>query len=241
MPMMFITRRKMAASICLMIASILLSNLQLPACAEEIKSGAEARTLKHSQPSPKAVLCAEGEAVTLGDLRDVGLAIMQIKQQAINIFLDVTRRDLTSTSSPGIAFVTRISSSDLHAGAKYLPTRPEWLTFYVGAMEPIIHLLKSDVKDVEDGVAKLIVPSGCREKFEKLYIDYRSDVAKLNEHLTKIYEGIGDKQNNLQLAQEAIHMFQIAEDMERKRVNAFQLMKTASNAEVEELPMPTNK
>lgn len=212
----------------------------LPGVAAEPAAG-ESRIPAHSQAAPTSVECSQGEAVTLGDLRDVGLAIMQIKQQAINIFLDVTRKDLTWTSSPGIAFVSRIAPSDLHANAKYLPTRPEWLVFYVGAMEPIIKLLQSDVKDVENGVAKLMVPKGCKEKFEKLYLDYKADVAKLNEHLSKIYDGVGDKNNNMELARQAIHMFEVADDMEKKRVGAFQLMRTTSNAEMEELPVPSKK
>lgn len=229
---MFYSTMKLLIAESLLIASVLSC---LPG------SAAETRGPAHSQPAPTSIECAEGAVVTLGDLRDVGLAIMQIKQQSINIFLDVTRKDLTWTSSPGIAFVSRISASDLHPNAKYLPTRPEWLTFYVGAMEPIIRLLQSDVKDVEDGVAKPLVPRGCKEKFEKYYLEYKSDVVKLNEHLSKIYDGIGDKHNNLELARQAIYMYEVADDMEKKRVGAFQLMKAASSAELEELPLPSKK
>ncbi len=52
-------------------------------------------------------------------------------------------------------------------------------------MEPIIRLLGADVKDVQGGVAKLLVPKGNREKFESLYLEHENDVARLNEYRPK--------------------------------------------------------
>lgn len=52
---------------------------------------------------------------------------------------------------------------------------------------------------------------------------------------------VGYKNNNMELARQAIYMFEVADDMERKRVGAFQLMRTTSNAEMEELPVPSKK
>lgn len=179
------------------------------------------------------------EVVTLSDLRDVGLCINQIKQQAINIYLDVTRKAVPASASAELEDVDEISNAGLSDSSKYLPTRPEWLVFYVGAMEPIIHLLQSDVKDVESGVAKLMVPKGSQEKFEKLFDDYEASVAQLNVHLTKIYEGIGEKNNNVKLAQEAVKMYEVADDLERSRVEAFQMIKSQSGTELEELPRKT--
>ena len=192
---------------------------------------------KMTQPSPTSIDYSAGEQITLGDLRDVGLTIMQIKQQAINIFLEVTRKEVPKSARPELVNVDKISLTDIKPNATYLPTRPEWLTFYVGAMEPVIRLLDADVTDVRGGVAKLLVPKGNREKFEQLYEEHEKDVGKLNQHLTKIFDGIGDKHNNVALAKEAVYMFEVAQAMERNRVEAFHMIQGARDAELEELPM----
>jgi hypothetical protein len=193
---------------------------------------------KLSQPAPTSIqYTSPGEAITLGDLRDIGLTIMQIKQQSINIFLEVTRKEVPKAARPDLVNVDKISMIDVKPNASYLPTRPEWLVFYVGAMEPIIRLLGADVGDVRGGAAKILVPKGNKEKFEALYEEHERDVAKLNEHLTKIYDGIGEKNNNAQLAREAVHMFEIAEDMDKTRIAAFHMIQGATGAEMEELPI----
>ena len=196
---------------------------------------------KMTQPSPSSISYSECEQITLGDLRDVGLTIMQIKQQAINIFLEVTRKEVPKSARPELVNVDKISLTDIKPNATYLPTRPEWLTFYVGAMEPVIRLLGADVTDVRGGVAKLLVPKGNREKFELLYEEHERDVGKLNQHLTKIFEGIGDQHNNVALAKEAVYMFEVAQAMERNRVEAFHMIQGARDAELEELPMRKTK
>lgn len=193
---------------------------------------------KMTQPPPGSTDYSEGAEITLGDLRDIGLTIMQIKQQAINIFLEVTRTEVPKSARPELVNVDRISLTDVKANVSYLPIRPEWLTFYVGAMEPIIRLLGADVKDVQGGVAKLLVPKGNREKFESLYLEHEKDVARLNEHLTKIYDGIDDKHGNEALAKEAVHIFEVAQDMEKTRVAAFHIIQGASGRELEEFSIP---
>lgn len=194
---------------------------------------------KLSQPAPTSIqYTSPGNAITLGDLRDIGLTIMQIKQQSINIFLEVTRKEVPKSARPDLVNVDKISMTDVKPDSSYLPTRPEWLVFYVGAMEPIIRLLGADVGDVRGGAAKILVPKGNREKFEALYEEHEKDVAKLNEHLTKIYDGIGEKSNNAELAREAVHMFEIAQDMDKTRIAAFHMIQGANGAELEELPIP---
>lgn len=193
---------------------------------------------KMTQPPPGSTDYSEGAEITLGDLRDVGLTIMQIKQQAINIFLEVTRTEVPKAARPELVNVDKISLTDVKPNASYLPIRPEWLIFYVGAMEPVIRLLGADVKDVQGGVAKLLVPKGNREKFESLYLEHEKDVSRLNEHLTKIYDGIDDKRGNEAIAIEAVHIFEVAQDMEKTRVEAFHIIQASTGRELEELPIP---
>lgn len=179
--------------------------------------------------------------VGLTDLRDVGLCVMQIKQQAINIYLEATRKPVDLNSIAQLEDPNHISVHGLATDTKYLEARPEWLTFYIGTMEPIIHLFKEDVKDVEDGIEKVVVPKGTKDKFEKLFDQYEAAVNSLNEHLSNIYEEIHESDNNVKVAKEAIKMFELADNIEKGRQEAFHLLKESANtSETEELERKKN-
>lgn len=179
--------------------------------------------------------------VGLTDLRDVGLCVMQIKQQAINIYLEATRKPVDINSVATLDDPTHISVHGLATDEKYLEARPEWLTFYIGTMEPIIHLFKEDVKDVEDGIEKVVVPKGTKDKFEKLFDQYETAVNSLNDHLSNIYEEIHESDNNIKVAKEAIKMFELADNIEKGRLEAFHLLKESANTkETEELERKKN-
>lgn len=175
------------------------------------------------------------DQISLGDLRDVGLCIMQIKQQSINIYLEVTRKPIETKINPQMPDPMAISITGLDPKAKYLPTRPEWLTFYVGTMEPIIHLFKEDVKDAETGVQKIVVPKKVKDKFEKVFDDYETAVEQLNTHLTTIYNQIGEPDNNVKIAKEAVKIFEVAEEIEKDRQIAFHLLQKTDGDELEQI------
>jgi hypothetical protein len=178
---------------------------------------------------------SKASELSLGDLRDVGLCILQLKQQAKNIFLEATRKPLDRASAVELEDPFQISPSNLDANAKYMETRPEWLTFYVGTMEPIIHLFKEDVKDVQSGFEKVVVPKGTKDEFTKIYRDYESAVTQLNEHLSIIYDDIHQPDNNVAVAKEAIKMFELAQNLEKRRQEAFTLIKKAGTTETERI------
>lgn len=194
---------------------------------------AEPVTLK--SPEIKTTL-STGSEISLSDLRDVGLCVMQIKQQSINIYLEVTRKAIAPKSNAQMPDPMTISVTELEPGATYLPTRPEWLTFYVGTMEPIIHLFKEDVKDAETGVQKITVPKGTKERFEKLFDAYEAAVEQLNKHLSAIYDEIGQPDNNVKIAKEAVKIFEVADEIEKDRQQAFRLVQSAADTgEVEQI------
>ncbi|MBX9666844.1 MAG: hypothetical protein K2X93_04460 [Candidatus Obscuribacterales bacterium] len=180
------------------------------------------------------------DAITLSDMRDVGLCVMQIKQQAINIYLEVTRKEIPTTADAEIADPNEISAIDLAGHHKYLATRPEWLVYYISTMEPIIHLFKEDVKDAESGVEKIIVPKGTKDRFAKLFDEYETSVAQLNEHVSNIYELIPVTDNNEKIAREAVKLFEVANIIEKGRREGFKLIQEASTKETEQV-LPKGK
>lgn len=203
--------------------------------------GAEASGDKSPKNGDLKIFASGPGAMGLTDLRDVGLCVMQIKQQAINIYLEATRKPVDITCVATLDDPSHISVHGLATDAKYLEARPEWLTFYIGTMEPIIHLFKEDVKDVETGMEKVIVPKGTKDKFEKLFDDYETAVNSMNEHLSNIYEEIHESDNNVKVAKEAIKIFELADTIEKGRQEAFHLLKaSADTKETEELDRKKN-
>lgn len=185
-----------------------------------------------AQPS-EGLTISQNEEVTLTDLRDLGLIIMQIKQQAENIYMEATRKPVHISARPEIEDVKIITTEPMKARGKYLPTRPEWLTFYVGTMEPIIHLFQVNVGSSKDAAAKkkecIKVPRSTRDKFEKLLDTYDKGVADMNRYLSKIYDNISEKDNNITIAGAAVDLYKTAERIETARVSAFKLIKEAKD------------
>ena len=67
--------------------------------------------------------------VSLTDLRDMGLIIQQIQQQAINIYMEATRKPVKISAKPKIEDLKFINNASIDTKTKYLKPRPEWLTF----------------------------------------------------------------------------------------------------------------
>lgn len=163
--------------------------------------------------------------VTLVDLRDMGLILFQIKQQAINIYMEATRKPVKFSAKPKIEDLKHIKKADINEKGKYLNTRPEWLTFYVGTMEPLIHLFKVNVQKDGHDIDYILVPKGTEEKFKSMLVDYNNGVKKMDAAVTQIFENISEKDNNIKVAKAAVNLYKAADNLEKTRRKAFKLIK----------------
>jgi hypothetical protein len=155
--------------------------------------------------------------LTLNRLRDSGLSLQQIKQQAINIYLEVTRKDVQPTDKPIIVYPKSISNKGL-VKTNYLPPRVEWLYFYVGTMEPVIHLFADDVNDTKAGATKIFVPKAAQEPLSPLWQQWSAGIQNLNEHVTAIYKLANEeKPDNIAIGRHAVAMYKIATSLEKTR------------------------
>lgn len=155
----------------------------------------------------------------LTDLRDVRLCLAQLKQQAVNIFQEATRSTQHINDAPLETTPTSINTAMLKASAPYLPPRKEWLVFYVNTLEPIIHLLCEDISDVDSNNSKC--PTEISTRIKPLWKTWRQDVDKINKHIDQIQERIGsDSGTSLELAKNAIAIYNEAEELERVRYKA---------------------
>lgn len=173
----------------------------------------------------------QSERVTLTELRDLGLIIMQIKQQAKNIYMEATRKQVHISAEPKIEDLEFINNADINAKADYLPTRPEWLTFYVGTMEPIIHLFEVNTKNTSTGEEdkSVVVPKSTKTKFISLLKVYDDGVDAMNKNVSIIFDNISEKNNNIKTARAAVNIYETADKMENARKVAFKLIKNAKD------------
>lgn len=163
--------------------------------------------------------------VTMGDIRDVGLCLKQIQQQAVFIYLEATRKELPINSPGRIVEPKELSVEGINFKEDYLPARREWLVFFIGSMEPLIRLMGNDVKDVQNGVYMLSVPNISKAQFDKRWKEWTATVTDLNLSLDKINDSLGSETgNNEVVAAQAVAVFNDVKKLESLRMLVHHLM-----------------
>lgn len=186
-----------------------------------VKVPAAGTTLKKRTTSDAEQMSPE---CMLSDLRDTRLSLNQLKQQAVNLFLEATRTSMTVNDAPIEQSPTAISLPMFDTKAKYLAPRKEWLVLYVNTLEPIVHLLSEDINDVDPNgrnVTKVI-----EERINPLWNTWRDQVIAINKSLDQVHGSmpVGDDEesadSNAVIAKAALDMFQRAEELEKVRYRA---------------------
>ena len=214
---------------CAVVALILLGqvtlkeNVALAETADDPPKTNQGRTIPSSFVNNKS---DKSDLLTLNFLRDTGLSLQQIKQQAINIYLEVTREDVQPEDKFALTYPKSISDKGLFKSSCYLAPRIEWLYFYVGTMEPIIHLFTNDVDNTKSGVAKTLVPKVAKASMSPLWQEWAAGIKSLNGHLTAIYKlADEDTSNNVDIARHAVSMYRIATNLEKTREKGVTIMR----------------
>ncbi len=157
----------------------------------------------------------------LSDLRDTRLALAQLRQQSVNLFLEATRPTMTVNDAPLEQSPASISESMLDPKKKYLAARKEWLVFYINTLEPIVHLLCEDINDVDTNGRKVSKPFEIH--INPLWATWRENVLSINKSLDQL-QGllpVGEEDesagSNAAIAKAALDIFQRAEELEKIR------------------------
>ncbi|MBI5173958.1 MAG: hypothetical protein HY986_13805 [Candidatus Melainabacteria bacterium] len=160
----------------------------------------------------------------LSDLRDTRLSLGQVKQQAVNLFLEATRPELTTEAKLIEHSPQTITAAMYIAGKKYQEPRKEWLVFYINTLEPILQLLNEDLKDAEENGLRL--PDGLDKKITPLWKPWKQEVIGINKAMDDLQEQIGQENNNAALAKTALTIFNQVSKLERIRYQAAQVCLT---------------
>lgn len=164
-------------------------------------------------------------ALTVDDINDVAFALQRIRQQAINIYVEATRKKQApeiSAQLPNLSSVPNDLPKDSHG---LLPFRRPWLVYFITTLEPLVHLLKEDLKEIESGTKTSDLPEETRTLLDPLIKDWSQGVGKLDSFLTHIAELVQDAdKNNLQLAKTAFDIDKEVVRLEQLRDKAFDII-----------------
>lgn len=158
----------------------------------------------------------------LSDIRDTRLSLDQVKQQAVNLFMEATRT-LVTTKEPALEHSPlELKDSMISEHASYLPPRKEWLVYYMNTLEPIIHLMTEDLKDTEEN--GINAPEPIRVKIKPLWKSWRDEILSINKSMDDLQGLIApDSGTNVQLARTALSIFQRVSHLEKLRFQAAQI------------------
>jgi hypothetical protein len=208
-----------------------------------VASSAQLTTGATAAPAPDdtsgTLKIGKSDVLTLGDLRDMGMCINQIQQQTINIYMEATRKPVPSHATAHLEDLKAITRGDIDATCRYEPVRPEWMTYYIGVMEPIMQLFQADLDDTKSGATQMIVPKDTVEEFTSMFAPYDNAITQMNQHLDVIHSAVANPHANVKIAQEAVKLYDVTKQLESIRRRAFELLKKSGKKGEPELAPAT--
>jgi hypothetical protein len=135
----------LAISVSVLSVAVLSTVITLPAWAieEKVDSAIAQATVQAPVEAKTETLSDEQMerqfALPLDNLEDIGYTLQRVQQQAIDLYVEATRKRREIESDCLSRLV--IPHEKLQAEGYYQPLRKAWLVFFVGTMEPLVQLL----------------------------------------------------------------------------------------------------
>jgi len=159
----------------------------------------------------------------LEDLHDVGYILLLIKQQAVDIYAEAAR--LKTVSDATIQPLNAIPQQPRLEESAYKPLRKAWIVFFIGTMEPLVHLLDEGLKDINSGAVELKVPVAKKPELDRMTAKIGDSLAAINKHLNTCADVLDtNDSDNLIIADQARAIADEvakAEDVRRQAVKMF--------------------
>ena len=215
-------RQRSISEICkyLVPAILIAANVSVPiAFAEEEKPEV------NNAARPSILAAADELGLTVDDINDVGFALQRIRQQAINIYLEAVRRKESTEVKAQVPTLAAVPDEFPKSQAGLLPFRRPWLVYFITTLEPLIHLLKEDLKEIENGSKTADLPEHKKKALQPLIKDWTQNVLKIDKDLSSASELIEDAdKNNITLAKIAYELDGSVAKLEQIRDKAFRIV-----------------
>lgn len=121
--------------------------------------------------------------VSLENLKEIGMAIREVQEAASDLYEEVSRREVTLTSTPNVVGFTVMSMPSGFTQGAYLPPRKKWVDAYMADMVRIVKLMKDECDDVLAGKAQLVVPVPEQDQVKTMFGQW---VGLVNDTFNKV-------------------------------------------------------
>jgi hypothetical protein len=139
--------------------------------------------------SPKSngpsALIAQAKAtgdMTLDDIEDVAITLQHIRLEAIGIFVEATRKKTTRLDTNTL-FMSCVPRSTFEDQKLYLPLRKGWLTFFIGTMEPLVHILNEELTHLDEAAERNAIPADRISEWHAIVKEWTTAVHGLDAQL----------------------------------------------------------
>lgn len=171
--------------------------------------------------------------VSLENLKEIGMAIQEVREAASDLYEEVSRREVTLTSTPNVVGFTVMSMPSGFTQGAYLPPRKKWVDAYMQDMSRIVKLMKDECDDVLSGKAPLVVPAPQQEQVKAMFVQW---VSYVNDTFNKVSDlETTTKQpmlNNASIANAALVINKDMKNLEALRKKVYKIyQKAGKNAE----------
>lgn len=129
--------------------------------------------------------------VSLNRMRDISKDIKALQRSADKLYLEASRKVISTESSSNIVGGTIVAGTGLsipvaYEYGAYLPPRKELLHEFLDEIGPTIRQLKEGVDEMEHGRPTVMVPSAIKEDFQEMFVQWSELVKGINLHYDKI-------------------------------------------------------
>lgn len=145
-----------------------------------IASTSEPTTAKAPETSEENAK-ANGDLV-LDNIQDVAYTLQRIRQQAINIYVESTRKPVNRYEL-NIVSLSTMPTTALESQSAYLPLRKAWLVFFIGTIEPLVQILNEHLKHVDERTKQKHLSSQCLPEWQGIVSEWKNAIKQLNDQL----------------------------------------------------------
>lgn len=166
--------------------------------------------------------------VSLENLRESGMAIEKVRRASTDLYEEVSRREVTLTSTPNVIGFTVMNMPSGFTTGNYLPPRKKWVNAYMQEMITVIKLMKEENDDVINGKTQLLVPESTREPLKVLFDQWVELVGDTCNKLSELEKITAQPAfNNAAIANDALAIHKDMKQLEGLRKKVYKILQKA--------------
>lgn len=162
------------------------------------------RTIATTDGAEKGAETTAGKNLSLDNIQDLAFTLQRIRQQAINIYVEATRKNVYRFDL-NVPSLSAMPTTELEDQSAYLPLRQGWIAFFIGTMEPLVDILNQHLKSLDQRTEEAKVPASIRPEWNGIVGEWTNAIKRLNEQLDVCTELLNNKGpgGNLKVAKAA--------------------------------------